>query len=463
MTYKSHLFLKPATLLMLFAFIFSACSSADEPEIAETIIEGQITVDPEIDSTMDYSGIELMIAFYDAQGEIRDTLFHSVTDSTGTHFGRFQAESRGVYPMIISRGGNRFGLANLVIAPGDTIRLNAQLPEFNETVAIQSVEHDAYERFERLDRNFNRVLAYISTQGMSTDSVEIEVLKWSDLFWDFYNQSEQTLAGERSAVASISLLRDWDNDLMLARTDTLLEQKNRLPADLRTELTQYHAETSGLDRAIAFLDQLDGRLTNQEEQMPIKREKIELLFDSARTGNAEQLLEQFRQSYADDESAMRWADNMQYDLATLVPGSRLPEFSFLNTEGEEISSETLSDSPFMIEFTRFDDRLYQQQYEQVVAIHQIYRNYGLKIITVPLATSDVALEAFFDERAKLWSVVEPGSFDADEIIETYNINRIPTRFLVNDRGSIIKRYVGTEFDTIIQGLQLILTQEDIES
>ncbi|CAN5279808.1 hypothetical protein BH23BAC3_BH23BAC3_06090 [soil metagenome] len=449
--------------ILINGFLIASCST--EPEITGPVIEGQITVDPDLDSSMDYSGIELLIAYSGVDGVSRDTLFHSVTDSTGWFSGIASIEERGIYPVLVSRNNNHFGLINLVLANDDTVRLNAQLPDINETIAIQSFEHDAYERFERLQRNFNRVVSYINNVGMSQDSVETEIYKWSDLFWVFYNRSENTLAGEQSAATSISILEGWDNDLMLARTDSLLDQKNTLPADLRYQLTHHFAETEGLDRTIAFLDQLDGRLDRKEDKLTIRRDKIELLFDSSRTDNAQLLLEDFKQTYSDNESAMVWAENMTYDLATLAPGNPFPEFSFADTEGEEVSSQTLENSPYLIEITGFDNPLYQEQYDQMVVIHQIYSNHGLNIVTIPLATSPVALESFFDDRIKLWSVIDPGSFDADELIDNYNIQHLPTRFLVNDQGTIIRRYVGAEFSTIVQGLQNIITQqqEQVES
>lgn len=446
---------------VVFGFLIVSCSS--EPERIGTVIEGQITVDPEIDSSLNYSGIELLIAFRGVDGSPQDTPFHSVTDSTGSHYGTAYIEEKGIYPVLVSRNNNRIGLINLVIAQGDTIRLNAELPNLNETIAIQSVEHDAYERFERLQRNFNRVVTYINNVGMSQDSVETEILKWSDLFWDFHNQSETTFAGELSASTSISLLEGWDNELMLARTDSLLDKTNRLPTDLRVQLTRYFAETEGLDRSIQFLDQLDGRLVNRDHQLPIRRDKIRLLYDSSRSNNAELLLEDFKRTYSDNKSAMEWAENMTYDLVTLAPGRPFPEFSFTDTDGETISNETLENSPYLIEITRFDNAVYQEQYDQAVVINQIYGSHGLKMITIPLSTSDVALNAFFDERPKLWPVIDPGSFNADELIEKYNVQRLPTRFLVNDQGIIIRRYIGAEFNNIIQGLQNILTQEQIES
>ncbi len=111
----------------------------------------------------------------------------------------------------------------------------------------------------------------------------------------------------------------------------------------------------------------------------------------------------------------------------------------------------------MLEITRFDNALYQDQYDRTVAIYQIYRNFDLEIITVPVSVSDVMFSAFFEERNRLWSFVRPNSFDTEALVERLNLNRVPTRFLVDSDGTIIGRYIGTEYDNILDGLQRITT------
>ena len=76
-------------------------------------------------------------------------------------------------------------------------------------------------------------------------------------------------------------------------------------------------------------------------------------------------------------------------------------------------------------------------------------------MTVPLATTEVTLQAFFSERTLLWNVVQPNSFDAEEIVSLLNINRLPTRFLIDREGNIIRRYIGNEYDDVVRGLQQI--------
>lgn len=449
------LFLSPALI------VFVGCSS-EEPH-NETIIQGQITVDPELDATGDYSGIELLITDRQAERAYLDTLLHSITDSSGFHFASIQIQQRGMYPVVISRNNNRIGIINIVLAQGDTVKIDAELPELQETAEIQSVENDAYQRYDRLQRNFNRVANYINNVGMSADSVETELVKWSGLFWDFYEDTKGTLASEHSAASSLSLLDGFDNEQMMARVDTLLNRNGSLPAEVRNLAVQYHAETEGLDQALFFLDGLIDSTQQDHEKLEIRKEKITLLYDSARIADAENQLDELRRQYADNNEAMEWAENAGYDLRVLSPGKPFPEFTMQTTDGTEVSSQSLLNSPYLIEITRFDNAVYQNQYDLTAAIHQIYNTYGLEIITVPLSTTNTTLNAFFEQREQRWNIINPESVNNDQITETYNVHRVPTRFLVDSEGKIIKRYVGTEFQNVVQGLQKILNQQETES
>ena len=457
MKYSIYLYL---FALSLFGLIGCGSGNSDP----DPVIQGEITVDSEIDSTGDYSGIELLVARTTVTGT-RDTLFYSVTDSTGMHEGQASIESSGLYPLYVSRNNQPLGIFNLVLAKGDTVSINGMLPNISETATIESHENEIYEKYDRLQRNYQRVVNYINSQGMSRDSVEAEIMKWSDLFWDLHQANPNTFAGERAAAFSASILEGWDDERMLARTDTILSRYNTVPADLRFQLTAFYANRDSLERSVSFLNMVEERMPNADQKLPVRQELIKLLFDSSRTDRATELLTEFKQSYSSDTLAMQWADRMETDIATLAPGKPFPGFSFRDREGQVISSDslTLAGTPFMIEFTRLESPLYQQQYDRVIAIQQVYSNYGLEIITVPIGASDVVFDAFFEERANLWTFADSDSFTTEELQGRYNLYRLPTRFLVNGQGQIVQRFVGTEFNSIIQGLQKTLTQQQTES
>ncbi len=448
---------KPYFLLLI--FLLASCSQEPEEHRYSSIVRGQITVDDSLDQSGDYSGIELVASIRTAENE-NDTLLHAVTDKDGSFSATATFPQKDIYPILISRNENTFGVINTVLAEGDTVNIQAQLPNVNETLELSSNEHEVIEIFERIERNFNRVAQFINAGALSADSVDIELKKWSDIYWDIFEKYTGSYGAKLAGETSINILRGLNDSLMVERKEELLQTYDRLLPQTRSTLLQYYAETNGLERALTFLDELKSRASQQMDKIDLEMVRIELLYDSSKTDQANQILGNFKETYSDHEIAMQWADDISYDLEFLAPGYPFPELSFLLTNGDSLHTRELTGTPFLIEITRLDNALYQQQFERTIAIYQIYRNYGLEIITVPLGATDVMLNAFFEERSQLWKVVQPNSFDSDQLIELLNLSRVPTRFLVDGDGTIIRRYVGGEYDEIVRGLQQITTENE---
>lgn len=445
---------KAAFILFIAAIVMFGCSKKDS-KLNEAYISGKITVDENLDSSGDNSGIQLMVSFQTSEDEARDTLFHAVTDVEGNFSGTAQFENRDLYPIIVSRNQNTFGILNVVFADGDSISIQAELPNVDQTAEISSKENDVFKIYERVERNFNRVAQYINAGVLSEDSVLVELRNWSDLYWDVYNEHKNTFAAELAGNMSITLLSGWNDSLMVERAESLIGAQSSLRSNGRSVLVDYYAETEGLDRAISFLNRVENLSTERNDIMTTQMDKIELLYDSSRTSEAAAQLDQFQEQFKDVPLAMEWAENISYDIEFLAPGSPFPDFSFVTVAGDSVTTNSLEGVPYIIEITRFDNPLYQRQYDRTVAIYQIYSNFGLDIITVPVATNPVMFEAFFEERDMFWKVVRPDTFDAEELIERFNITRVPTRFLVDSDGQIIRRYIGEEYQEVVRGLQNI--------
>ena len=290
--------------------------------------------------------------------------------------------------------------------------------------------------------------------------MRLEINKWSDIYWDIFQKYPQTFGAKLAGETSVSMLNGFNDSLMVSRSEQLLQSYHQLLPGTRATLLEYYAETEGLNRALSFIETLKGRVEKREDEINLEMDRIELLYDSSQTLEASQVLDQFKETYSENEAAMQWAEDISYDLEFLAPGYPFPGIGFRLTNGDSLNTQDLIGSPYLLEITRFDNALYQQQFSRTVAIHQIYRNFELEIVTIPLATTEVTLDAFFEERRQLWRVAQPNSFDADQLIERLNLNRVPTRFLVDSDGNIIRRYVGEEYDDIVRGLQQITTQTE---
>ena len=90
-------------------------------------------------------------------------------------------------------------------------------------------------------------------------------------------------------------------------------------------------------------------------------------------------------------------------------------------EGDTISNESLKGEVFILEISPLANSEYQNDYDRTMVIHEIYKNYGLKIFTIPLDQSEFTVEGFFEARRKVWSVAKLGSFDVQNIIQKFNV------------------------------------------
>lgn len=438
------------------ALLFAGCSS--EPEEHTANVKGQLTVSPAVDDTDDYSGIGVTILQQDTTDSVPDTLFRQITDSSGTFEGKARFPEKNFYSLVISRNGANIGQGGIILADGDSVNITGELPDLEQTLNINSREHDALKVYQRVEDSFQRVLRYAQTEGLTQDSIEIDIEMWGDLFWEVYEDHENTLAGEYGASESVRLLSGWDNQTMMERLRQLQEDE-RFIGLAATYGKNYLAQSQGVNHSISYLDTLEQISEDQDIKMRIQMERVKLLYDSARVDRAKEELALFEEDFEDHPESKEWLESIKYDLNYLSPGDTLPEFSFRDN-GNTISRDELKGTPYILEISPLADQLYQQQYERTVVIHSIYKNFGLQIITIPLDDNQVTVEAFFDERVRPWPVASTEDFDRDEIEEKFNVKIYPTRFLVDKEGQIVRKYVGREYSDIIQGIKSIIENEE---
>lgn len=444
--------------MILITFSVFACSSGQDAN--QTVISGRLTVDPELDDTGNYSNFELLITFRNSEGTATDTVYYAITDHDGYFSGIAKFEERNLYPMVISRNNNQLAVVNLVLADGDSIRIDGEMPDLESSIEVESTENNIYETVDRIDRNFSRVMRFISSGAISEDSLDIELQKWSDIYWDIYNDNPETYAASRSLSRSIAILQGWNDSLMVERMNTAFEKDGELPATVRRAGMRYYANSEGADRAISFLEKLQEQEGDRDEVMSIQMDMIKLLYDSTRVDVATEKLASFEQTYSEHQSGMQWAERIKTDIEKFSAGNIMPGFEIVNTENNIVNNDSLSGKPYLLEITRLDNSLYQQQFDRLLVISQIYKPFGLEIVTIPVGASEVGLNAFLEERGQVWHFAKPGTFDAEKLLESLNVYNIPVRYLVNEEGELIRKYVGTEFEDIITGLQKIRTNQE---
>ena len=438
--------------ILLSVLIVLGCSS-DEAGL-EAPVHGTITVDESIDNSGDYAEIGVTIIKKDSANVDADTLFNVLTDEEGKFSGTAQFPRHRQYRVIISRNNQNLGSTGIILANDDTVEISAQLPNLNNTLQISSREHTAYRTYQRVEKSFRRVGAFAQAGRLRGDSLRQELEKWPDIYWQVYQESPQTIAGHLSAKKSIDLLSRWDKNAMMQKVRAV-QHDDDLAYLGATYGKAYMAKEQGLDAALAYLDTLKTNTQRPKERMQIAMERISLMYDSAQIAQTRTALASFEKEYPDNSIAKDWAKSVSYDLEYLSPGDAIPEFSF-KANNEEISRESLKGQPYLLEITSFVSPIYQQQFDRTVVIHSIYKNYDFQIVTIPIDSSQVTVDAFFEQRMRPWPVASARAFYDQEIMKTFNIKNLPTRFLVDRNGKIHQRYIGQEYENIVQGIQQLM-------
>lgn len=450
-------------LLAFFSLgVVSCSSSSDEEKSSSALIKGQITVADSLERSGDFSNFRITIVNRDSVGAKPDTLFDEFTTQTGDFSGTANFRNKSYYPLLLSRNGENIARLSVILADNDTLSLSANLPDLEESLEVSSREHEAMAVYQRVDKGFQRIAA-LGRAGAIADSLMIdEITKWSDIYWDVWKEHEGTLASWFAVEKSAQLLRGINNELMMERID------EGLPADYVVGVAisygkPYKLERGGLESGVSYLDSLMQVSESDNIRELVMRDKIELLFDSSEVKKAKELLSDYEDKYNEKPASKSWTERIRYDLNYLAPGLNVPEFEFATGAGDTVTTGSLKGSPYILEISPLANRTYLDDYDRTIVIYEIYKNYGLKIYTIPLDQSQVTVNGFFEERRKVWPVASIGSFDVQYIIEKFNVTQVPTRFLVNEKGELVRKYVRDEFENVIQDLNATLNNPNKES
>ncbi len=435
-------------------------------------VSGKITVDPALDDTGDYSGIGLLIR---TERTSPDTLFHAVTSKEGVFDGMAHFPRQDRYLLELFRNNRRLGDTTLVAGPGDTLRIEGQLPRFAGNARIVSRENDAMRTLVRIERHYNRIAQIAQMGGLPQDTIPVLLDNWSDIYWEVFENYPGTVAGVLAAGESLRLLENvHDRKLMQRLRENMHDEPIQRLAASTGFVTILREE--GLDPALHWLDSLEARSTDSDIRIRIAMNRIEVLYDSARTARARDYLARFKEEigrFRPDqiEATAEWVESMEYDITHLAAGQILPSFQaeFFDTvlgEGEPVyrtlSLDDLKGSPALIEVVRLADRNYQMNYNQLRILYQAYRKEGVRFITLPVETSPVVVRAFYEDRGQDWPVARAGAFAGSTLEEQWNTRQLPVRFLIDAEGRIIRKLYGSNMTDLLAELSRIIGEPQSE-
>ncbi|MCA1802946.1 MAG: TlpA family protein disulfide reductase [Rhodothermaceae bacterium] len=447
---KLPIFQLIAVSAVILSLFLTGCSDDTPDDYLESYVHGRITVSADLDTTANYSGIILLVT--DGSTQQPDTLLFAETQRDGSFSGTAVFKEREQYPLQIKRYGNLISASYIILAPGDTVHIEAELPEFARTRKVSSTEHDAFNVYERLQRNYARIAMFINSGEVSQDTIPYMLDTWSGLFWSVRDSYPGTLAAEYSSLAAVEITLGWDDERMLDYIGQALDPEYQVFSTLAVYGANALARKNGLDYAINYLDSLISVTPNKEDQVALQMRKIQLFGDSTRSEQALAAVRDLGMKYSDQPGVPEWTENMITDLEKFAPGKPMPEFSLQMEDGLVLSSDLLTGAPYLLEIAELADPRYQGEYPLINFMYANYAPMGLRLITVPVDEDPVLITAFFEERERNWAVANNSQHPDEELFRSLNVKAVPTRFLVDADGKIIRKYVDRDISQVLLDL-----------
>lgn len=442
------------SLLLVFT---TTITCAKQPEQSRTVFNVSVSVADSIDQTSDYSGFNFLIYSRTNPEAAADTMFFGITDVKGNLNGVIEIEKEGVFPVQITRNGVNLASLRLIVADGDTINLSGEFPELAKTLVIDSKEARTMKKYDRVNVGFQRTNSFIMAGRVADSLIYGELQKWTELFWEVYEEDKGTFASKFALESAISLLNRYDKPQMFEKLNQAYDEE--LSFGLGVTLgRKYVSEYYGIDKAISYLDSLKTLTDNDQIKRSVEQALIKINFDSARVVQAETLLSAYDKKYNRDDEPSFWYKNIRFELSYLAPGMAVPGFSFETVEGRTVSRDSLLGKVYILEFGLMANPLFQDQYDESTVIYQIYAPQGLEYYTVPFDPNSNTIIGFFQERTRFWDLADPPSFDKEDLIERFNLQYFPSRILVDAQGNIVRKFVGQEFEELIPAVTKTLTK-----
>ena len=137
-----------------------------------------------------------------------------------------------------------------------------------------------------------------------------------------------------------------------------------------------------------------------------------------------------------------------YDNITLAE-SQLPDISLSNVKGQKVSLSTFKGNFVLLDFTAYQSDFSMQHNEIIRSAYNKYKSKGLVVYQVSL-DSDAHFWKNVSVELPWTTVYEPHSIYSD-LLKNYNIRELPTAYILNKEGDLIKRVEDFgELDHLLQ-------------
>ncbi|MGA7306899.1 MAG: TlpA disulfide reductase family protein [Rhodothermales bacterium] len=438
----------PAVILLLAPSI--ACTQGAPPPI-NSYLSGVVTVSAKVDSTGDYSGIEVIVT--DGVQAGTDTLGYAVTSADGSFSTGITAPEKGVYPLILKRGGSVLSVSEFVVVNGDSASLRAQLPMGKRLPNIRSPENSAWLAFKNAEaQHSDRVMQILKSDDRSQESLKRAIELGAEVLWSVRTSFPGTIGASVASAKSVVMLDGWNDSLLVAR---LHELDPSQPGFLEGVQAGGRAETrrNGIEAGVALLRSMRSLAGKEEAKAGIQREIAQAYLDANDSTKAVAAIDKLVEEHQGKEWS-DWADRAKYQIEHLLRGRQAPSFHLATRLGGDVDLDDLKGRPVVLEFWAPRDRQYAAEIPMIDSLLANDQT-GVQWISFGLESDEDLYNAFFEGRDVPGIQVHDADSLMEDLIVRYNVETVPTRYLIDADGRIYDKYLGSSLSNIAADLQEI--------
>ncbi|QXD15286.1 TlpA family protein disulfide reductase [Rhodocaloribacter litoris] len=413
----------------------------EDPGPVRSRLEGRLSVAAEVDSTGDYGGFEVLVVD-NSTGDV-DTLGRAVTDSTGAFGLDVRAPFRGIFPLLINRAGAQLYFGELVVAHGDTARIQATFPLRRPSLVVRgSRENGAWMAYRSAKDHHTRVLSEVlREQGYEAGRVANTIRQTSNLMWGLQQTYPGTLGATVAAAEAVVMLDGWDDALLVERARQLPPDHPNLVEVMRAA-RRAQARLRGQEAALALLREFQARTPSNETWAGLQSEVVLAYIDSLQQDEALAAAQELARR-APDGRWVRWSDRAVYELENLMPGMPAPGFVVTTLDGRTVRLDSLRGRVVVLEFYAPRNEIFLREVGLRNRLYRALDAFPVTVVAVSLDPDTLITEAFLEGRdIPGLHVVAPGGLDGP-LAGLYNVNLLPTRYLIGPDGTIVSKYVGS--------------------
>lgn len=250
------------------------------------------------------------------------------------------------------------------------------------------------------------------------------------------------------------MLSGWNDSLALARA-TEIAPKNINYADVGRAVRRAQARLAGQDAAVQLIRDFQARAEDDDTRAQLQSELVVAHLDSLEYDDALAAARVLTTDFAGTPWAT-WADRAIYDIENLQPGMDAPAFSATASTGETVTLEGLRGRFVLLEFYQPQDEVYQREFEGRNALYDAVGADSLAIVSISVEPDTLLNEAFLEGREAPGVHVFAPEGLGNMTARSYNVNVLPTRYLIDTAGKIVGKYVGGALAALQEDLLTLL-------